>query len=75
MGSLRGEDEHIFNTLKEKKRNVIMVGNKIDLLNDTQKEQTLEDIKYNINKENFIAVSASKGINIDVLHKKIFRNL
>ena len=73
LDCLRGEDEYLFKEIRSFTDRVLLVGNKLDLLDGKQKEEAISDIHNSaIPDEHFVAISTIRGINLDKFVEKIF---
>jgi len=72
---LRNEDENIFKIIKGENKPVIILINKVDLVDKLKVLPLIDTISKMGTFKEIIPVSAEKGDNMDVLLKKIIENL
>lgn len=70
-----GADSHIAELLREAKKPVILVVNKIDKVSGDKKKEIFEAFRDLLDFKDICAVSALKDVGVEKLRESIFRNL
>ncbi len=68
-------DRRIMENLQDAKSPVIVVLNKADMLSSEELFRKMDEFRMNFNFDNFLAVSALKGTNLDELERRILEHL